>query len=250
MNIYGLIGFPLEHSFSEKYFAQKFKSENILNSKYKLFPLKSVKEFPKFLKNNPELKGLNVTIPYKELIIPYLNKLHSSAKNINAVNTISIKQNNKGDVYTIGYNTDVYGFQKSLKPFLNSNIKKALILGTGGAAKAVAYVLNENNIEFLFVSRAKLNTNKKIINYSSLNKNIIENTQIIINTTPLGMSPNIENCPDIPYKFISEKHILYDLIYNPEETFFLKKGKNNDAVIKNGLEMLYLQAEKSWEIYK
>lgn len=250
MNIYGLIGYPLSHSFSKKYFTEKFKKENISNSEYKLFPVKSISEFPELIKNNPNLKGLNVTIPYKKSIIPFLCKIQKQAKKIGAVNTITIKKNKQNKIFTKGYNTDIYGFEKSLQPYINSNLKKSLILGTGGSSKSVAYVLGKNNVEYLFVSRSKSNIKKQIINYSNLDKNIIKNIQIIINTTPLGMSPDIENYPNIPYKFISEKHILYDLIYNPYETLFLKKGKNKGAITKNGLEMLHIQAEKSWEIYK
>ena len=250
MNIYGLIGHPLHHSFSKKYFTEKFKKENIFNSEYKLFDLKSIKEFQKLIKNIPEIRGLNVTIPYKESIIPLLNEINSEATKIGAVNTIHIQRPNKNDIITKGYNTDIYGFEKSLKPYINFAIKKALILGTGGAAKAVAYVFRKNNIEYLFVSRSETNRNKRIINYSILDRIIIKNILIIVSTIPLGTNPNTENYPNIPYKFISEKHILYDLIYNPNETIFLKKGKKNGAITKNGLEMLYLQAEKSWEIFK
>ncbi|HNW98826.1 MAG TPA: shikimate dehydrogenase [Bacteroidales bacterium] len=246
MNLYGLIGYPLTHSFSAQYFSEKFFRENIHDCRYELFPIKDISEIEFLVKNNIDLKGLNVTIPYKEIIIPFLASIDNTAKEIGAVNTIKIIDNKNFILH--GYNTDAFGFEESFKPILKKNHTKALILGNGGASKAVAYVLKKLGIEFLFVTR-----NKKIINesifYSDLNKEFIKSHLIIINTTPLGMYPETHTAPDIPYHFISNEHILYDLVYNPSETIFMKRGIEQKAIVKNGLEMLYLQAEKAWTIW-
>lgn len=239
---FGLIGKNIDYSFSRKYFSEKFKSEGLPHT-YENFDLKTIDEFLQIIKSTKNLKGVNVTIPYKEAVIPFLDKLNKKAKKIGAVNTIKIS--NKGKL--IGYNTDCYGFQKSIKPFLKAHHKKALILGTGGASKAIVYALNKLNIDFSYVSRHK--SKKENFTYDELNENIISNHQIIINCTPLGTHPNINECPDIPYDGITNQHLLFDLIYNPDETKFLTIGKLKGASIINGLKMLEHQAEKAWQIW-
>ncbi len=239
MRQFGLIGFPLTHSFSPKYFKAKFEAENIQQVSYKLFELASIEEV-KALKEIG-VDGFNVTIPYKEQILPYLDGLSDEAQSIGAVNTVK-----RIGYKWYGHNTDVYGFEESILPHLalNSNNKGALVLGTGGASKAVSYVLDKLGFNVSFVSRTAGD-----FNYEDLNKEIIENQYVIVNTTPLGMSPNIEKAPFIPYEYLSSKHLVFDLIYNPEKTLFLKKAEDQGALIKNGLEMLELQAEKSWMIW-
>lgn len=241
MNVYGLIGYPLSHSFSPDYFAKKFELLNIKDSSYQSFPIPNIEELSKLLTDNNSIKGLNVTIPYKTSVMDYLDKVDLAAKEIGAVNTIKIDNNKR----LIGYNTDVYGFERSLTPLLTKPIK-ALVLGTGGAAKAVTYVLKKLNIEFILISR----NNSKGITYNNLSEEIISSHLLIINTTPIGMYPNDDSKPDIPYHLLTNDHILYDLVYNPEETLFLKAGKEKGATIKNGLEMLHLQADKSWDIWQ
>jgi shikimate dehydrogenase len=243
MDKYGLLGKNISYSFSRDYFKNKFKDDNILDTSYENFELQDISEFTEVIKNNPNLKGLNVTIPYKEKIIPYLTNLDKIAKKIGAVNTIRISKKGK----LKGYNTDYYGFKKSLKPHLESHHKKALVLGTGGASKAIAYALKKLNIEIDFVSR---NLSKKTkFTYESLTENDIKNHQIIINCTPLGTHPDINNYPNIPYQAITKKHILFDLIYNPKETKFLQFGKAKNATTINGLQMLIFQANKAWKIW-
>ncbi len=240
---FGLIGKNIGYSFSKNYFKNKFESEAIHNASYENFDIQHIGEFPNILETTTDLKGLNVTIPYKEAIIPYLDKLQKKAKKIGAVNTIKITKKGK----LIGYNTDCYGFKKSLKPHLKPIHKRALILGTGGASKAVAYTLKELNIDFQFVSR---NPSKKgFLTYTSVSEDIIDTHLIIINCTPLGTFPNIENAPEIPYQALSKKHILFDLIYNPEVTTFLKHGNVKQATTINGSDMLKYQADKAWEIW-
>ena len=239
---FGLIGKDIEYSFSRAYFKKKFEAEDLPHS-YVNFDLKNIDEFPRVIKNTERLKGLNVTIPYKEAVIPFLDKLNKKAKKIGAVNTIKITKKGK----LIGYNTDCYGFTKSVKPFLKPHHKKALILGTGGASKAIIYSLKKLNIDYSYVSRQK--SNKVEFTYQDLDETIISNHQIIINCTPLGTHPNINQCPDIPYDGITNQHLLFDLIYNPEETKFLTIGKLKGATICNGYKMLEFQAEKSWQIW-
>ncbi len=241
-NLYGLIGFPLSHSFSKNYFAQKFETEAVVDSFYEVFPIDKIELFPAILKTNPNFKGLNVTIPYKEDIISYLNYLDEGARAIRAVNCIKIENG-----FLLGYNTDAYGFEKSLLEFLIANEatpKQALILGTGGAAKAVAFVLKKLGILYKFVSR---DAEKADITYEQLHT--LDAYSLVINTTPLGMSPKLESCPDIPYHCLSSRHLLFDLVYNPTETLFLQKGTQQGAATQNGLPMLYYQAEKAWEIW-
>jgi len=241
--VYGLVGKNIGYSFSKNYFTNKFSKLGYSNREYKNFDISSIEEFNSIIKGQKQLAGLNVTIPYKEAVIPYLNKLDPQARDIGAVNTIKVLS----DGQLSGFNTDVYGFEKSIQALLAAFHKKALILGTGGASKAVAYVLNKLNIEFLFVSRTS--ENKNSISYPELTKNIMEEFQIVINCTPLGTYPQTEEYPPIPFEYITNRHLCYDLIYNPTETIFLKKSRLQGAITKNGLEMLELQAEKAWEIW-
>ncbi|MBC3847237.1 shikimate dehydrogenase [Winogradskyella echinorum] len=239
---FGLVGRNISYSFSRSYFADKFKGENLPHS-YVNFDLQSIYELDEIIKNTPNLKGLNVTIPYKEDVIPILDSLNKRAKKIGAVNTIRITRYQK----LIGYNTDYYGFKNSLKPHLKEHHKRALILGTGGASKAIAYALKKLKIDFDYVSRSQKEGVKFL--YSDLTDEIISSYTIIINCTPIGTFPDVNECPDIPYDAISEHHILYDLIYNPAQTKFLSCGDIKGATTINGSEMLKLQAEKSWEIW-
>jgi len=238
--LYGLIGYPLSHSFSPAYFKKKF-AELRIDAAYRPFPLAGVNEFVPLLKANPDILGLNVTIPYKESIISYLDEIDEVAEKIGAVNCISIKKGTKK-----GYNTDTTGFEQSLVPLLTLQHTDALVLGTGGSSKAVAYVLDKLGVRFMTVSRYIAGGG---ITYGELTPEIIAQHKLIINTTPLGMYPNPDGLPDIPYDAIGKDHLLYDLIYNPEETKFLLKGKENNAAIKNGFEMLKLQADASWDIW-
>jgi len=240
---FGLIGFPLGHSFSQKYFTDKFLRERIPGCAYRNYPLKNISEFTPLIKNNPALEGLNVTIPYKEAVIPFLDRLSEASGQIGAVNCIKI---NKGE--TTGFNTDVTGFERSLAPLLQSFHKKALVLGTGGAAKAVAYVLGRLQIPYAYVSRDPRGKENSL-GYEELNEKILEEYLLIVHTTPLGMHPKEDALPPVPYEYLTPRHLLYDLVYNPAETLFLKKGKEKGAVVKNGEEMLILQAEASWEIW-
>lgn len=244
MKQYGLIGYPLSHSFSAKYFTNKFKKEQILNCNYLAYEIDSIEKLPLLINETPNLIGLNVTIPYKESVFNYLTTIDDVAKKIGAINTIKINIKTK---QLKGYNTDYHGFKQSLKPFLHKNHQRALILGTGGASKAVVYTLKELNIDYLFVSRNPKNDDE--IKYSDINSYIMQHHQLIINTTPVGMYPNIEAKPSILYSLLTPQHLLYDLVYNPLETAFLKEGKAKGCITINGLEMLQLQAEKSWEIW-
>ena len=239
---FGLVGRDISYSFSRAYFSEKFKNENMPHT-YENFDLQDISEIKYVLESSKNLKGLNVTIPYKEDIIPYLDKLNKKASSIGAVNTIKISKKGK----LIGYNTDYYGFKKSIKPHLEQHHKSALILGTGGASKAIAYALKKMGIIYHYVSR----THKKGVDYTytELTEDLIEKHKIIINCTPLGTFPDVNICPNIPYDGISKDHILYDLIYNPEVTKFLEIGSLQGATTINGLDMLILQAEKSWDIW-
>ncbi|MCB0538837.1 MAG: shikimate dehydrogenase [Bacteroidetes bacterium] len=234
---YGLIGYPLSHSFSPAYFKQKFEKENIL-AQYDIFPLKDIKDFRSLVDKN-NLQGLNVTIPYKEAVIEYLDEIDEEAKMANAVNCIRFR---KGKAK--GYNTDIFGFEQSIFPLLNGR-NKALILGTGGAAKAVQYVFKKLGVSFQLVSRYK---SEDSISYKEMNK-IITGFNIVVNTTPLGMYPNITECPVINFDKINSSFLFYDLIYNPAETVLIQKAQEKGAMVKNGLEMLELQAEESWRIW-
>lgn len=241
-NLFGLLGKNIGYSFSVGYFAEKFKSLNLEEYEYVNFDIQTIEEFPEIIKNNPNLKGMNVTIPYKEAVIPFLDKISKKAQRIGAVNTIKFTKKGK----LKGYNSDFYGFKKSLKPLLEPHHKKALILGTGGASKGVAFALEELGFTYTFVSRE---ATYESIGYKLVNATTFDNHQIVINCTPLGTSPNVDAFPPIPYEYFTPKHIAHDLIYNPEETIFLKKAKKYGAKTKNGLEMLRNQAEKSWRIW-
>ena len=239
---FGLVGRNISYSFSKNYFTERFQKENTLNCTYENFDIQDIADFPEIIKNNPNLVGLNITIPYKETVIPFLNGLSETAAKIGAVNVIKITKEGK----LIGHNSDCYGFKKALEPLLQPHHKKALILGTGGASKAVAFALEELRISSTFVSRK---ASERGINYEQLNASTFNDYHIVINGTPIGTSPNTDFFPAIPYEYFTSKHIAFDLIYNPAETQFLKKAKANGAVIKNGLEMLVNQAEKAWEIW-
>lgn len=240
--VFGLIGKNIEYSFSKKYFTEKFSKEFFTDFEYQNFDIESIDLFPQVLKNNPNLKGLNVTIPYKEAIIHYLDSISKRATAIEAVNVIRFMP----DGSLKGYNSDYYGFKKSIEPLLQPHHKRALILGTGGSAKAIAYALEELDILYTFVSREP---KEHTIDYNRINITTFENYQIIINCTPVGTFPNTKEFPPIPYEYFTEKHIAFDLIYNPEETQFLKKAKKKGAITKNGLDMLVFQAEKAWNIW-
>lgn len=240
MRQFGLIGRNISYSFSKSYFAEKFKNENIVDTVYNVFDLKHIDEIENIFKTK-DLVGFNVTIPYKQEIIPFLDKLSDEAKAIGAVNTVLIKDGKR-----IGHNTDCYGFHHSLEPLLTPDQKKALVLGNGGAAKAVYYILDLLKIEYKIVSRTKMEHH---LTYDELNEKILNEHQIIVNCSPVGTFPNVENAPLLPYEFINERHLLYDLIYNPPLTKFLENGQNHGAKIKNGHEMLVLQAEKAWKIW-
>lgn len=241
----GLIGKTLSHSFSKSYFENKFEEEKLANHSYELFELNSIEEFPELLKNNPDLVGLNVTIPYKESVIPFLDELDETAKEIGAVNTIKISRK-EGKTILKGYNTDAKGFGLSIKPFLKNTHERALILGTGGGSKAVNYVLKNLGITTLFVSR---NAKENELNYKDLNDYVMKFHKLVINTTPLGMSPNEDTFPDIPYSLLDESHTLIDLVYNPKQSQFLTKGKEEGTEILNGLSMLHHQANEAWKIW-
>jgi len=242
--IFGLVGRNIAYSFSKTHFSKKFETLKLSNHTYQNFDLKRIEEFPEIFNDyKGELIGLNVTIPYKEKVGSFLDAIDEDAKNIGAINTIKVYPSGKKK----GFNTDVYGFENSIKPLLKEHHKKALILGTGGASKAVAYAFEKLNIAYKFVSRVP--KNEKQISYESVDADLLKTNTILVNCSPLGTSPDIHLFPNIPYSELTEQHLLYDLIYNPSETSFLRLGKEQGAVIKNGLEMLELQAEKSWEIW-
>lgn len=244
MITYGLIGYPLLQSGSERYFTRKFRKEKISGRQFKLFPLKEIEQLTTLLQDNPDICGLNVTIPYKEKVLPFLNNIDPVAKETGAVNTIKIIRKN-GLLVMNGYNTDAFGFENSLS---HEGHIYALILGTGGASKAVAYVLRKLKINYLLVSRGNLPPG--CISYSGLTKEIIRKYTLIINTTPLGMYPDTSIFPIIPYEYLTRDHFLYDLIYNPVQTEFLKKGQAMGAKTQNGLKMLYNQAGLSYNIWE
>lgn len=241
MRLFGLIGFPLSHSFSKKYFTDKFEKEGIHQCVYETFPIPVLNDIHKII-SLPGIAGLNVTIPYKEQVISFLHYTSEIVQKINACNCIKIVD---GKLY--GYNTDVAGFENSFSKKLNTALhKKALILGTGGSAKAVKYVLEKTGIEFISVSRKPAAGN---LSYEQVTEEVIRTHQLIINTTPLGLFPNIMEAPAIPYQFLTKDHFLFDLIYNPGKTLFLKNGEEQGALVQNGYEMLVQQAEESWKIW-
>ena len=244
MDKYGLIGYPLGHSFSVSYHNQRFADEGI-NAKYINFEIPSIDELPEVLGSNPELKGLNVTIPYKEKVIEFLDYISPEARAIGAVNVIRVIHEGK-NIKLKGYNSDVIGFTQSIEPMLESHHKQALVLGTGGASKAVAYGLKSLGVEPVFVSRYE---RPGTIQYDSITPEVVHEYPVIVNCTPLGMFPKIDTCPQLPYEALDDKNILYDLIYNPDETLFMRLGARQGAAVKNGLEMLLLQAFASWEFW-
>ncbi len=277
MNTYGLIGYPLGHSFSRKFFTEKFEKEGI-DAQYLNFEIPSIEEFPEIIKNNPELRGLNVTIPYKQQVMQYLDEISEEAKAIGAVNVVRIERPSpqpspimgretmrnagnkpdglpiKGDMSEglrgslIGYNSDVIGFVESIKPLLKPHHKKALILGTGGASKAIRYGLEEKlGMETLFVSRS---AREGMITYEEVTAEVLKEYEVIVNCSPVGMYPHVDECPALPYEAMNENNLLYDLVYNPLETLFMKKGAEQGATVKNGLEMLHLQAIASWKFWE
>jgi len=239
---YGLIGKNISYSFSKKYFTDKFTAENNPNFSYENFDISDISELQSIVAQTIYIKGLNVTIPFKETVFPFLDKINKKALHIGAVNTIKITKKNK----LKGYNTDYYGFKKSIKSYLKPHHKKALILGTGGASKAVAYAFHQLHIEHKLVSR---NPNQEQLSYGELNEKIFHDFQIVINCTPLGTSPDIDHYPPIPYSLFTKEHLAFDLIYNPAETAFLRKAKEFGAETVNGYKMLVFQAEKAWEIW-
>jgi shikimate dehydrogenase len=239
--LYGLIGYPLSHSFSKKYFEEKFEKESLTNCRFANFSIPSIKELPAIIANNPDLKGLAVTIPYKQEVLDYLHYSQIPA-GLNACNCIKIA----GDKL-LGYNTDYIGFEKSFSPLLEPHHNSALVLGNGGATAAVLFTLKQLGILYTVVSR-KLHTGSDMV-YEEVTEELIRNTSIIINTTPLGMYPKVNDCAPIPYYAITKDHFLYDLVYNPEKTLFLQRGELQGAVIKNGADMLALQADENWRIW-
>ena len=243
MKLFGLIGYPLSHSFSKKYFSAKFLNENIQDCEYQNFEIPEIEQLVEIIKSNPDLKGLNVTIPYKEQILPYVDSLDKSAEFVGAVNVVKVSTDGK----LIGYNSDYYGFMESLKKFLPDDFSgfKALILGTGGAAKAVEGALKSLQIPYQYVSRKKVG----ILGYEDLSQSLIAEHKLIINATPLGMFPKVDTCPELNYDWITASHYFFDIVYNPETTLFMQKGIDRGAKVKNGLEMLHLQADKAWEIW-
>lgn len=244
MNKYGLLGFPLGHSFSRRFFLNKFKQENI-NAEFENFEFENVSDMKCLIGETPQLRGFAVTIPHKQNIIEFLDETDAAIDKIGAVNCVKVSR--KGDgVKLKGYNTDVIGFEESFKEYWKTEHQRALILGTGGASKAVSYVLEKLGIAFEMVSRRKTETT---LCYEDITAEKLSNVQIVINTTPLGMFPQIDTCPDLPYENVTDKHYFYDLVYNPEETLFLSKAKAGGAIVKSGMDMLELQAEANWRIW-
>ena len=248
MNTYGLIGYPLGHSFSRKFFTEKFATEGI-DAQYLNFEIPSIEEFPEIIKNNPTLRGLNVTIPYKQQVMQYLDDISEEAKAIGAVNVVKCQQSTvNSQLHLTGYNSDVIGFVESIKPLLKPHHKKALILGTGGASKAIRYGLEKKlGMKTLFVSRS---AREGMITYEEVTAEVLKEYEVIVNCSPVGMYPHVDECPALPYEAMNENNLLYDLVYNPLETLFMKKGAAQGATVKNGLEMLHLQAIASWEFWE
>ena len=244
MDKYGLIGYPLGHSFSQSYFNEKFQNENI-DALYENFEIPSIENFPEIIETNPNLRGLNVTIPYKEKVISYLDVISPEARESGAVNVIKVERKGKS-TYLTGYNSDVIGFTRSIEPLIEKYHKKALILGTGGASKAINYGLKSLGLETVFVSRYR---KPDTICYEDITPKVIKEYNVIVNCTPLGMFPHTDECPNLPYEAMNTQTLLYDLIYNPDTTMFMQKGAEHGATVKNGLEMLLLQAFASWEFW-
>jgi shikimate dehydrogenase len=244
---FGLIGYPLGHSFSKKFFTEKFENEGLNDHQYLNFEIESIALFPSIFDKHPDILGLNCTIPYKQQVMHYLDEIDAETLMVGAVNTIKPIRTPQG-LKLKGYNTDIIGFERSLKPMLNATHKKALILGTGGASKAIKHILNKLDIEFISASiEEELFENE--IRYSQINQTMMEERTVIINATPLGTYPKVDACPPVPYEFITPEHVMFDLVYNPDVTLFMKKGVEKGAQVKNGLEMLHGQALASWEIW-
>lgn len=242
MNTYGLIGYPLGHSFSRKFFTEKFEKEGI-DAQYLNFEIPSIEDFPNIIQSHPNLRGFNVTIPYKQQVMQYLDDISPEAKAIGAVNVIKVAPL-RG---LVGHNSDVIGFVNSIRPLLKPHHRKALILGTGGASKAIHYGLKEKlGMDTLFVSRT---AREGVITYNDVTPEVLKEYTVIVNCSPVGMYPHVDECPTLPYEAMTDCHLLYDLVYNPEETLFMKKGAEHGATVKNGLEMLHLQALAAWEIW-
>lgn len=248
MKTFGLIGHRLGYSFSRNFFTEKFKQENLPDHEYVNFELESIDEFPDIFDKDKVICGLNCTIPYKQQIMPFLDEIDIEAAQIGAVNTVKVTYKN-GKRFLKGLNTDIYGFENSLRPMLEEKHSKALILGTGGASKAIKHILNKMQIEFVSATIEEQIFEKEI-RYNQIDEQLLKEYLIIIHATPLGTFPKVDVCPDIPYQYITSDHVCFDLVYNPEETLFLKKAKEQGAITKNGLEMLHLQALKAWEIWK
>lgn len=245
MTEYGLIGFPLIHSFSKSFFTEKFQAEGT-DAQYLNFEMETVDGLVDTIRQHPDLRGLNVTIPHKQNVIPLLDEISEEASEIGAVNVIAIKRQADGTPFLKGYNADVIGFEQSIQPLLKPHHKKALILGTGGASKAINYGLKRLGLETMFVSRTP---REGMISYGQLDANVMAEYTVIVNCSPLGTFPKAETCPDIPYQLLNGQHLLYDLVYNPPKTLFLQRGEALGATIKNGLEMLHLQALASWQFW-
>lgn len=245
MKKFGIIGYPLGHSFSPGYFNEKFANEGI-DAHYDKYELPVITDLQAIIDYTPDLCGFNVTIPYKEKVMSYLDNVSPEARAIGAVNVVKVTRKDGDTPYLEGYNSDVIGFMRSIEPLLDKHHKKALVLGTGGASKAVSYGLHQFDIETVLVSRSQKD---KTIQYQQITPELLNEYTVIVNCTPCGMAPHFNECPDIPYEALTKQHLLYDLVYNPDETLFLKKGKAQGALTKNGLEMLLLQAEAGWEIW-
>lgn len=246
MQKYGLIGYPLGHSFSKGFFNEKFQAEGI-DAEYVNFEIPNINDFMAVIEEHPNLCGLNVTIPYKEQVIPFLDELEPETNRIGAVNVIKIIRQPKGKVKLVGYNSDIIGFTQSIQPLLKPHHQKALILGTGGASKAVYRGLEKLGVKPTYVSRTKKSDD--VLTYRELTPEVMAEYTVIVNTTPVGMYPKVDACPDIPYGLLTPNHLLYDLLYNPDETLFMRRGQEHGATVKNGLEMLLLQAFGAWEIW-
>lgn len=249
--MYGLIGYPLSHSFSQRYFSEKFAGLGLSGYSYENFPIRSIGELIPLIEKNPDLRGFNVTVPYKEQVIPHIQVLDELARQVGAVNTVRVSRES-GRILLSGFNTDVYGFGRSLSEWFSEHgaaiPSKALILGTGGASKAVIASLRQMSVETHLISR---NPGKNVYKtYRELDAEDMETHRLIVNTTPVGMFPHVREAPDVPYRYVSRRHFLYDLVYNPGETLFLQKGRKKGANTHNGEKMLYLQAEKAWEIWQ
>lgn len=246
MRRFGLFGHPLEHSYSKKFFTEKFQREGKNDCVYDNYDTENIYDLKKIVRETPGLMGLNITIPFKQEIIPMLDNLDDISQKISAVNTVRIVRHDPTRFELFGYNTDAWGFELAIRPILRPHHRRALILGTGGSAKAVSYVFRKLNIEHFFVTREE---SRFHYSYADLNSNTMRAFQIIVNTTPLGMYPNVNDCPNIPYEFLTHKNLCFDLVYNPAQTKFLEKAKEAGAFIHNGFRMLRLQAEKAWEIW-